>query len=83
MTIKENGKLYPEDIVANGAKAWRFSPARWRPSKLLAVIIIWLSMVELTDVFILHNISFPSSLDEDLADVMVLIAFVAPIYFLL
>lgn len=83
MTIKENGKLYPEDIVANGAKAWRFSPARWRPSKLLAVIIVWLSMVELTDVFILHNISFPSSLAEDLADVVVLIAFVAPIYFLL
>jgi len=83
MTKSKREEFFPEDIVANGAKAERFSPARWSPGKLLAVIIIWLSMVELIDVFVLHNLHFPSSLAEDLADIAVLLAFVTPIYLLL
>ncbi|MGK2906907.1 MAG: sensor histidine kinase [Desulfuromonadales bacterium] len=49
---------------------------------LLAIIFIWICAAELTDVFLLHQLSFSSKMVEALVDVLVLGVFLSPSYFL-
>ena len=58
------------------------SPALWRPGKLLVVIIVWISLAELTDILFLHQLTYSSDWLEALCDLVVLCIFLSPAYFI-
>jgi signal transduction histidine kinase len=70
------------NVFVNSLSAKTSSPAMWRPGKLLAVIIIWISLAELTDILFLHQLTYSSDLLEALFDLLVLCLFLSPVYFI-
>jgi signal transduction histidine kinase len=70
------------DSLVNEIKLNRLSANWWRPGKLLALIVAWICVAELTDILLLHKLTYSSGLIEGVIDTVVLCLFLSPAYFI-